>query len=253
MAEITNNVTGGVIDQSKVASTKSGGVLITGNDVGSFTYVPGREITYTPAKTTISVAGPQKQLSYGSKADTIDNENQEIVKRTVYDFGIDSITARYTSPKPISGFVSQPIDIGACSYITLSVKTAGALDGRTEFSIIDSSAEVPILPEEMGQEIQNEKLFPNIQTRFSIDTDKKYIIYKDGMATSFTYEQIRTMPLDDGEYSISYTSKGEYKYFPIGDKIRLKVIARCGSSKPEPIKAMTIKRFGGEMPWRISD
>ena len=253
MADITNSVTGATVDKDKIASTKSGGVLITGDEVGNFTYVPGREITYTPAESTISLEGPQKPLSYGSRADTIDNSNQEIVRRTVYDFGIDAITARYTSPKPISGFVSQPIDIGPCSYITLSVKTAGRLDGRTEFSIIDGSSEVPILPEEMEQQIMYEKLFPGMQTRFSIDTDKNYTIFKDNIPTSLTYEEIQTMSLDDGEYSITYVSRGEHKYVPANEQVRLKVIARCTNNKPVPIKAMTIKRFGGEMPWHISD
>lgn len=253
MTNITSNVTGTVIDKDKVASTKTGGVLVAGKEVGSFTYVPNREIAYTPAKNPISVSGPKKGLSYGSKADTIDNDNQEIVKRTVYDFGIDAITARYTSPKAISGFVSAPINIGSCSYITLSVKTSGKLDGRMEFSIIDGSSEVPILPEEMGLQIVQEKLFPNMQTRFSIDTDKNYVIYKDNTATQLSYEQVQSMPLDDGEYSITYVSKAERQYVPNNESVRLKVIARCGAGKPVPIKAMTIKRFGGEMPWRISD
>lgn len=250
---ITNDVTGAVIDESKLASTKTGGALITGDKVGSFTYIPKRELSLTSDKATVSVSGPKKVLSYGSRVDTIDNDKQEIVKRTVYDFGVDAVTARYSSPKPISGFISHPIDIGPCSYITLSVKAAGELDGRTEFSIIDGASETPILPEEMGRRIKYEKLFPNMQTRFSPDMDIEYVIYKDGAATQLTLEQIQTMPLDDGEYSISYTTKSEYKYFPSGESVRLKVISRCSGGNPVPIKAMTIKRFGGDMPWRISD
>lgn len=254
MANITiNGVTGKAIEDNKIASTKTGGALIVGKEVGNFTYIPEQQMGYMPAKDGVSIQGPQKPLAYGSPVDNVDNNHQELLERTVYNFGIDSITARYTSPKPISGFVSSPINIGPCSYITLSVKTSGILDGRTEFSIIDGSSEIPILPEEMGLHIKNEKLFPNMPTRFSIDLEKEYVIYKDNAATQLSYEDVQAMPLDDGEYSITYVSKAEYKYFPISESIRVKIIARCTSKKPVPIKAMTIKRFGGEMPWHISD
>ena len=254
MTDIKNNVTGKVIDKDKIVSAQNGGILVAGKDIGTFTYVPEKEISYTPAKNIVSIDGPQKPLSYGSGIYTIDNDNQKLEQKTIYDFGIDSITARYTSPRTVSGFVSQAIELGPCSYITLSVKSAGKLDGRTEFSIIDGTAEVPILPEEMNHEIQYEKLFPNMPTRFSIDFGKDYVIYKNNAPTELTYEQVKTMALDDGEYAITYMAYGEYqKYFPNTHSIRLKIIARCPSGKPTPIKAMTIKKFGGEMPWPISD
>jgi len=253
MANITNSITGENYMAETIVSTKTGGLLVKGDKLGNFTYVPNNEIVSTPAENTVSVNGPQKSLSYGSRIDSIENQNQEIVKQVVYDFGIDSVVARYTSPKPISGFVSSQINIGACSYITLSVKTSGKLDGRMEFSIIDGSTETPILPEEMEKQVLQEKLFPGMQTRFSMNTEESYTIYKDGAASSLTYEQVLAMPLDDGEYSISYISNGEYKYIPVNEQIRLKVIARCTDNKPVPIKAMTIKKFGGEMPWHISD
>lgn len=253
MANISSNVTGKTVDKNKIASTKSGGVLVAGDKVGIFTYIPSREISYTPAETVVSVNGPRKNLSYSRSVDTIDNSHQDIVKRTVYDFGIDSIIVRYTSPKKTSGFLSKPIDIGPCSYITLSVKAAGNLTGRMEFSIIDGSTEISIMPEEMEKYIMHEKLFHGLQTRFSIDTDKAYTIYKDGTVTTLSYEQVLSMPLDDGEYTISYYSLSEYKYVPSNEQIRLKLVVRCSNKKPVPIKAMTIKRYGGEMPWRISD
>ena len=253
MANVVNSVTGDVISKENLTLTEAGDAIINGDKVGSFTYVPGKDIMYTPAEKTISVDGPEKPLSYGSQADTIDNNSQELATRVVYDFGIDSVTARYTAAKPLSGFISQPVNIGNCSSITLSVKAAGELDGRTEFSIIDGATEVPILPEEMNAYIVKEKLFPGMQTRFPIDTSKSCFIYKDNAFTTLSYEDVQSMPMDDGEYSISYTSLAEHKYTPVNETVRLKVIARCSGDNPVPIKAMTIKRFGGETPWRISD
>ena len=250
---IIDSATGKPINSSQIASLKNDGILIEGAEIGNFTYVPGKQMTYTPAYGKVSLRGPDKQLPYGHRPGDLDNNRQELLERTVYNFGIDSITARYTAPKPVSGFISQPIDIGPCSYVTLSVKTAAKLSGRMEFSIIDGSSEVPILPEEMGKKIVHEKLFPNMPTRFSIDTSVNYVIYKDNTPVQLTYDEVQTMPLDDGEYTITYTTKADYKYFPTSTSIRVKVIVRCPDKKPTPIKAMTIKRFGGEMPWRISD
>ena len=253
MANITSAVTGKNLNANNVAITKAGGALIKGNEVGTFTYIPGKDVTYAPSTKAVSIAAPKKSLPAGSKPTEVDNTTQELVQKVAYDFGIDAIVARYTSPKATSGFMSQPIKLGPCSYVTLSVKAEGALDGRMEFSIVDGSAETPIIPEEMDSQIMHEKLFPGLPTRFSIDTSKACVVCKNNAQTKLTYEEVQKMPLDDGEYDISYFPKSDYKYFPTNSSIMVKAVVRCSDGKPAPIKAMTIKRFGGDMPWHTSD
>ena len=194
------------------------------------------------------------------KSLTIETDNQNAnytepsaTKETkyIYRFGLDSVSIVNKTPTPISGYISQPMDIGTVSYIQLLVDQDEA-DTSTEYSIIENNQETPILP--VGQtHIVNEQLFIGLPLRFTPDTTQPIVIKKNGVETQMSISDLNKMTTTD-VYTVSYTPiKQSINYYPKTSSIKVKVIQRISSDNelPPTIRSLVIQRYGGTKLWTI--
>lgn len=141
--------------------------------------------------------------------------------------------------------------MSSCSYIKLSVISNQDIS-NIEFYIIDGIKEYPILPIET--ERVKEKLFYNLDTRFTIDKTKEIIIYKNNEATSLSLDDINSLDFNSNVYTIEYTPAIQHQiYNPTQDNIKVKLIQRIYNDNdiPANIIAMTILKYGGSKIWNI--
>lgn len=257
-SEFINSLTKQSLSINNMTTNGTGVLTRDENSFAKYSYVPIENTTYTPdaqaGYQSQSIPRTYKKLS-NSNSFMPDIQNDGIVKNVVmYEFGIDNINVGYSTSYETCGYVSDEINIGNCSYIQLEVQ---ATDGDTslEYYIIDGVNETPILPLN-ETEIINEKIFQNLPTRFAVDTSKTITIKKNNEETSLTLDNIeKNMVLDVSDvYTINYTTKYESnKFFPTEKKIQVKIIHREYSFSvcPRIIKSIIIKKYGGDLPWRI--
>ena len=170
--------------------------------------------------------------------------------RTAYYFGIDAIEASLSKYERKSAYLSPYIEIGSASYIELEVKQNRP--GRIEFYILDGNTENAILP--LGDAtVQDEKLFWNLPTRFTINQNKPVVIKKNGIATTMTLDSIDSEDFGPNTFSISYSpTEQSHRYVPKNSKVRIKVIQRCEEDEvPAVIQSMVIHKHGGDGIWNI--
>lgn len=178
-------------------------------------------------------------------------ESENGMDRYVYVIGIDSVNVEKRIPYKACGYITSEISVGSCSYIELSVKRNNE-SASIEYSILDNGNEIPIVPVEQDK-ITNEKIFPGLPLRFT-PTAGSLVIKKDGVETTLTIEEYKSLSnLRYGEgYTADYIpSVGSSKYIPIGDKIKVKIVERCGNSLPSVISSIVINKYGGKKVWNI--
>ncbi len=170
--------------------------------------------------------------------------------RTAYYFGIDAIEVSSNEYERKSAYLSPYIEIGEASYIELEVKRNRP--SRIEFYILDGSTENAILP--LGDTIvQDEKLFWNLPTRFTINQNKSIVVKKNGIATTMTLDSLSAEAFGPNTFSVTYSpTEQSHRYVPKNSKIRIKVIQRCEDGEvPAVIQSMVIHKHGGEGIWNI--
>lgn len=172
------------------------------------------------------------------------------ISKTTYFFGIDEIASRYRLINQTCGVVFKDIMVGRCSYIELVATAATNDNNSVEFSIIDGTKEIPILPVSCEQ-VVNEKLFFNMSPRFAINTKKDVAIKKDSQIVKRSIDGLSEIDLQNGLYTIDYTPIDAYKYYPENETISVKVVQRLYSETAEPsyITNMLIRKYGGGIPW----
>jgi len=172
------------------------------------------------------------------------------VSKTTYFFGIDEIASRYRLIHKTCGVVFDNITIGRCSFIELAAAAVTNDNCSVEFYIIDGTKEIPILPVSCEQ-VVNEKLFFNMNPRFSIDTKKDVTIKKDGQIVKRIVGSLSELDLQNGLYTIDYTPIDAHRYYPENETISVKVVQRLYSETAEPsyITNMLIRKYGGGIPW----
>jgi hypothetical protein len=247
----------GEIDNDTIIQVNSDGLLQSYGERG-FKFTPQENLT----KNVLSADGfyqdnelekIQKRTIIDSFSgyNGIDKDNTNIVTKVEYYFGIDNINPKYILNDKTCGFISKNIKIDSCSYIKLSVISNQDIS-NIEFYIIDGIKEYPILPIET--ERVKEKLFYNLDTRFTIDKTKEIIIYKNNEATSLSLDDINSLDFNSNVYTIEYTPAIQHQiYNPTQDNIKLKLIQRIYNDNdiPANIIAMTILKYGGSKIWNI--
>ena len=260
MSTLKNSQTQENLNISDVTSDGTGLLVEDANTVGKYSYIPLEDTQYNLSTyqgyDTVSAPEVPTQ-NFGSLNFSPDLGNDGTVKHVVaYNFGIDAIKIGYSSTHEVSGFVSEKIKIGSCSYIQVELQTDKG-DTSIEVYILDDGKEFPILPLNENY-VADEKIFQDLSTRFIVDTDENVVIKKDGEVTNLTLANIEntTVLNNDAIYTVSYFPRaGSDKIFPTSKEIQVKIIQReypfC--TKPTIIKAVTIKKFGGELPWRTQE
>lgn len=168
-----------------------------------------------------------------------------------YAFGINKIDLKETKAKKVSGFISRELEINNVDYIEIS-SDVSSKNCSIEYSIIDGIKEIPILPIE-DTIVFREKLFYGLDTRFLPNLNKNITIYKNGEVTNLTYEDIKSINFNDGEYSITYYPiKDSHKHMPTNKTIKVKIIERCLKKQiPAIVKSVVILKYGDKNTWNI--
>lgn len=179
------------------------------------------------------------------EVDAPDNEYVQEKDTLEYDFGIDSIEVAEKSFYKTSGFISPEITLNdSCYHIELD----GPVYSSLEYYIIDGDDTTAILPQKQ-MKIEDEKLFYQMPTRFTVEDPDSVVIRMNGQMTNYGYMDLMDLPRStDKVYTISYTpSETGRTYIPKHKKIRVKVIQRImeTNAQPKPIDQIVIKSYGG--------
>ena len=172
-------------------------------------------------------------------------------------FGLDKLKVNRINQFEDGYFISDPINIGSFNegeYIQLDVDDCSQEACCIEYSILDGDVEKYIMPIN-STFIDNEKIFPENDLRFTVDYDiygdglKQ--IKKDGINVQISLDDAKLQY--DGRYSADYLPVYEYyKYTPINSSIRIKAVMRTfGNIIPVVpyIKNINIRKYGGSTLW----
>jgi hypothetical protein len=198
----------------------------------------------------VPVAPPRPSIEEFNKPVPVFGADVQEVNKTTYFFGIDTITSTYNIFNNTCGFIFKGVAIGRCSFIELAADAVVNEDCSVEFSIIDGTKEVPILPVTVDR-VVNEKFFFNMAPRFEVDTKKAIEIKKNGQIVKRSLDGLEDLNLQDGLYTISYTPMNAYRYSPDNEMINVKVIQRLYSDNTEPsyMTNLLVRKYGGGIPW----
>ena len=229
----------------------NGGVIQPVDNSTAIRYIPGSRVNVELK----SADGECASAAYPPVASHIDTYDYNLTSPSAskslgvyrrYRMGISKIAVRQEAENKVNGFISKEIDIGNCSYIELDVKFTGT--NPVEYSIVEGLKETPILPNHV-ERIVDEKLFSGLPTRF--ESSGGIVIKENGNSTTLSIDNKNTFDYDNVIYTASYTpTKDAYRYFPNGNKIKIKVIQRCElNTIPTTIQSISIVRYGGEKIW----
>lgn len=244
------------VNNEQIYSTDNKG-LITNYGEKGFKYIPNDDLDKEPIDATgiynISDIGQliHRPTTYNFTKDTSNNESIIMPTKAVYYFGIDNIQIAKVKYDKISAYISPTIEIGSSSYIQLSVKSNKDIS-NIEFSIIEKESEHPIVPIEVSK--VSEKLFWNLDTRFTINRKETQLIRENNIETSLSLSDIAESNFNSNIYTIEYTpTQQSYLYYPETSSIKIKVIQRClfDDSVPAVISNITILKYGGDKIWNM--
>lgn len=165
-----------------------------------------------------------------------------------YLFGIDDIKIQLVEEKDKGVFISKNIKIEELKE-NQNLTFSSVFNGNIEFSLIDGSNEIPLLPEEQ-EIITDEVIFYNTPTRFTVDITKEVIIKKDGNKTNLSLQEALKIDSPENIYTVSYTPI----YTPItyinNSEIKIKAILRnLKDFNKDIIYKMQLKKNGGGKLW----
>lgn len=161
--------------------------------------------------------------------------HSDVKKITKYEyfFGIDSFKAFRKSMNTDCGFLTRDVYVGSLikdngEYIQIDTDYSISSDSNIEFYVIDGQRQIPIMPVK-DTIIVNEKLFAGLNTRFVFNKDDRtsYKIFKDGSEVDIDY--LTAISDKENNYYITYKplfNENNYKYTPINDKIKIKMVLR---------------------------
>lgn len=209
-------------DESVVRADNDG---LTYYENGSWKFLGKGE--YTEARDGNSTGNSAVRLT------TISNTEDEILqanketKTEAYQyytsyFGLNDFVTANKSFAPASGAVSDEIsvekDVPLHLYADVSCDTSKA---SVEFSILDGTKEMPILPDDQ-MEVEHEKVFFMLPARF---VGKDFMYYRDGSPLG---TKLADGAMSDGAtYTVSYKPDiSSYEVTPTSDKVRVKTVIR---------------------------
>ena len=150
-----------------------------------------------------------------STKDTLETENE-----FAYYFGITSMAAFNKKYLPVCAFISDPISISGRKKLVLEADFTEGDNGSIEFSIIEGTSEIPIVPKGV-KTIHNEKLFFDVPLRFGAKDCKLYKNFK------YTGASTKTANFTLGDiYTVDYTPTDGFEYQPKKSEVKIKVIMR---------------------------
>ena len=197
-----------------------------------------------------------KNIDINTIIDSI-NSDQDIINKDnkfyyYYLFGIDNIEIEHVNINDNSTFYSKDIHIGtiaANEHISLYTKE-NIIQGSVEYYIINNNDEIPILPENTDQVI-DEKIFYKTPTRFPIDYNKPIVIKKNLEPINISVYDVQNIN-DNNLYTISYTPIQNILSDSLNENIKIKTIIRTYNPFiNNSIESINIKKYGGNDLWTV--
>ncbi len=251
-----NNNTNSILSPSSMITNDEDGIIV--NNSNCWQYIPSNEIS---KQITYDEFYPENMcpiLNTDRKKKVSDNQNISTAYTDilVYDIGFKDFTVCTRIPEESSGIISKAFSVENTSYITLDSEYTG--NGSIEYSILDGSNEIPILPG-LSKNVIQEKLFydldtEKVTTRFPVDHIQgiKPILYKDGIVITQDYQDLRSSDFDGHSYYLTYTAYGNvHQYIPSMKSICLKIIVRQYDMSPVCVKNIVVHKYGGSVLWTL--
>lgn len=197
---------------------------------------------------------PPPFVEFNKPVPTFESDLKKINKYSYY-FGIDNLKVKNVKINETCCFISKTIYLESIEeedYIELDANYYIDDISSIEFYIIDGENEIPILPIN-DTKVMNEKVFFGLSTRFIVDDSNEVIIKQDSKITTYTLNDVLYPTTIDTSlnYNITYTPKTSYKYKPLNNNIKVKVIIRTyGVQEYIPyVKSIKIRKYGGSALW----
>ncbi len=249
-----NNNTNSIISDSSIVTSDEDGIIV--NNSNCWQYVPSEQVRtetiynefYPEDIKPVLHVDKEKKLSDSS----IDPSDYSDV--LIYDIGFKNFAICTRIPEESSGIISKSFSVDNTSYITLDSEYSG--NGSVEYSILDGTNEIPILPNGSKTVIQ-EKLFYNLDTdtvttRFPVDHIQgiQPVLYKDNIVVTQDYQELKSSDFDEHNYCLTYTAYGDVQqYIPTMKDIQLKVVVRQYDTEPVFVQHTVIHKYGGSVLW----
>lgn len=184
--------------------------------------------------------------------DIKNDENLFVDKKKYYYylFGLDKVHIQFVDKSTKSCFISKEMKIEELKdheYLALESEYQ-CEEGNIEFSIIDGTTEIPILPES-EKHIYHEKVFYKIPTRFTIDDINSIQVYENGVPVKISLSE--AMNDTNEKYTVSYKPKAATTLDSLlNNTIKVKATIRNYNNNYIPfIKSIQIKKYGGGTLW----
>lgn len=265
-----------LITSDNVISYSDDGTIIR-TSVGSESRLPTyRLIPNTQMEqTTVTDATPSDSVTkYMFRDQTVDQSNlhdrtlsSEVISskqvKYKYLFCLDGVSVEHRSITNTAGYISAPFSTVSGTYIEIEVDTAQGV----EYSVIDGEDEIPILPKNVT-EIIDEKLFFGMMPRFTIMNPEDITVKRNGILTGITTQRdlelfltVNTKNSQTGEssynnsdvYTVTYKpEESARRYFPKTDTLRIKVIQRVLLKQtPKTIGNVKILQYNTPASWYL--
>lgn len=177
---------------------------------------------------------------YGLNDTTADTPTEKRL-RYAYSF---TVSTRYKKIPVTAGAISKEIQLTNIRSINLEATIENDDTSEILWYIVDGGTEIPVLPRSQ-KTVKNERLYPNMGTRFTVDSSMPTVIKKNGVTVS----TINDEELTDNVYTVSYTPLNAWDIVPSNNTVRIKLIVnRYGDNAPI-ISNVGLRKKGRELAW----
>lgn len=254
MTIINNTQTNLEINTDRIISNNENGIVSTNKKCWSF--VPNKYLSkeediedglYYNKEDSPELKTNGRQDDFLINPNDIDSGYRE---KAQYKFGVKLKTNDIIETYDNAASISEEIDLGVFSYITLSSEE-DKQNCSVEYYIINGNVETPILPEGITK-VEKEKLFLNLPTRFIIDKSSvEPTLFEDNIQVERSFSELTSQDFEQHDYYLSYIPGGDNnKIIPTTEKIKIKIIIRKYNNDARClIKNVTINKFGGALEW----
>ena len=234
-----NKLTGRQINDESIVNITSTGIVVFNGS--TWELIPNEYLSNDVPETVVSDITYEKYICPINELKTKNNiAVEKTMTRYEYSIGLDYIFSK-AQMADTAVFLSEKIDTEPNKQTIFKINDKTSDFSSIEYYMIDGIETIPIVPYGMNQ-IQNEKIFPLLSTRFEIDNEKERIVKVNGEVANIEISDLNAADIN----TISYYPKNENGiYSPKNNKIQIKAILRSyDTSKAAPeILNITVEQY----------
>ena len=247
----TNKGSEHIIHQHNIVQQTQNGIVVNNNDCWRF--VPDTMIQQETVQKGLSpYVSSENQQDHNQLLAYSDSVSQQYTENIEYRFGFKDLSVSTKKMAPVSGIISDFINVSGAEYITLTGEIYNTEYGSIEVSILDNTDEIPILLDDPKKipEIFKEQLFYQQNLRF-IPIGNSIILYEDDIVSDKDYASLTEKDFKEHRYTVSYrTSKDAFYFNTVSDKIRIKIVLRqYAEDNWIELHNLIIHKFGETLQW----